>query len=561
MGRPRRADRGPRCAHVAARPARPRRPRADRRDRRRRRREGRQARRGRGVPLLRPHLHDGVLPAPDRPAADRPARLPAAGQGRPAGRRPRPPHRRRGPPGRREGRGADRPRRACAARRDAHEGLHHGGGALRLQAAPRRLLAPLLRRPRAQAHGLLRLHAAAHQRRQGPHRLLLLGAQGLLRHVLPDQDPVLSPEAIALVIAGLVAGATGSWSPCGFSMIETLGRRGRATPPACAAFTLGAPLGGVITFGGLAALGALLHGGRAALGVAAAIAIAGAALDAGNVRIVPQIRRQVPEPWRRVLPLPLAAGLYGVLLGMGFTTFVLSFAVPALAAVSVALGNVGLGIALGVAFGLGRALPIVALAPLCEREAGLRAMTAMAERPGLLRAARAGGAAALVLCAVAFAGGAARAATPTVAAGAATDPTVAADGTLGWQVPGGVGRVSRAGALQDLPGSHPAFGGPYLAYVDRDQIVVTDQGDGSSRTILAPGADALAVGPRWLAWRAGGPERLLVLDLADPAAAPRTVTRVPDPATLSRPTLDADVLAYAVAGRTGSTIRSLDLAS
>ena len=44
------------------------------RDRRGRARDGRlagRARRGRGVPLLRPHLHDRLLPAPDRPAADR----------------------------------------------------------------------------------------------------------------------------------------------------------------------------------------------------------------------------------------------------------------------------------------------------------------------------------------------------------------------------------------------------------------------------------------------------------------------------------------------------------
>ena len=32
------------------------------------------------------------------------------------------------------------------------------------------------------------------------------------------------------------------------------------------------------------------------------------------------------------MPLPLAAGLYGVLLGLGFTTFILTFAVWALAA-------------------------------------------------------------------------------------------------------------------------------------------------------------------------------------------------------------------------------------
>jgi hypothetical protein len=371
---------------------------------------------------------------------------------------------------------------------------------------------------------------------------------------------VLSPEAIALVIAGLVAGATGSWSPCGFSMIETLGRRGRATPPACAAFALGAPLGGVITFGGLAALGALLHGGRAALGVAAAIAVAGAALDAGGVRIAPQIRRQVPEPWRRVLPLSVAAWLYGVLLGMGFTTYVLSFAVPALAAVSVALGDVGLGIALGVAFGLGRALPIVVLAPLCERESGIRAMTAMSERPGLLRAARAGGAA-LLLCALAFTGSAARAQAPTVAAGGATDPTVSADGTLAWQVPGGPGRALRGGTLENLPGTHPAFGGSWLAYVVSDTVTLDNLVDGSQKSVLAPAADALAVSDRWLAWRAADPERIVTFDLQNPAAQPRNVARVPTPATLSRPALEGDTLVWAVAGRTGSTIRSLDLAT
>ena len=39
------------------------------------------------------------------------------------------------------------------------------------------------------------------------------------------------------------------------------------------------------------------------------------------------------------------------------------------------------------------------------------------------------------------------------------------------------------------------------------------------------------------------------------------MARVPTPATLSRPSLDGDVVAYAVAGRTGSVIRTLDLVS
>jgi hypothetical protein len=45
--------------------------------------------------------------------------------------------------------------------------------------------------------------------------------------------------------------------------------------------------------------------------------------------------------------VPLAAAGYGALLGLGFTTFVLSFAVWALAGMSVALGDPGLGIASG----------------------------------------------------------------------------------------------------------------------------------------------------------------------------------------------------------------------
>ena len=366
---------------------------------------------------------------------------------------------------------------------------------------------------------------------------------------------------IALTLAALAAGATGSWSPCGFSMIDTLGGRGRATAPACAAFALGAPAGGVLTFGGFALAGAALHSGRAALGVAAAIALAGAVLDAAGAPVLPQVRRQVPEPWRRVLPLPAAAALYGVLLGMGFTTYVLSFAVPALAAVMVALGDPALGVGVGVAFGAGRALPVVVLAPLAGREAGARAMTAMAERPAVLRAARAAGAAALLLCAALLAAAPARAAArPVVVVSSGTDPTAGPDGSLAWQRPAAQGYVLRAGTVQALPGGHPALGGPWLAYATTSAIELTNS-DGSTRTVPAAGADAVAVGARWLAWRRPGPHHLDVLDLADPAATPRTVAEVPAPASLSRPSLDGDRLVYAVAGRRGSTIRAVNLAT
>jgi hypothetical protein len=102
------------------------------------------------------------------------------------------------------------------------------------------------------------------------------------------------------------------------------------------------------------------------------------------------------------MPLPLAAGLYGVLLGLGFTTFILTFAVWALAGVSVALGDPALGVAIGLAFGAGRLLPVVVLAPASRSARGAWLHAAMAERPRILRSLRAIDAVALTACAVAL---------------------------------------------------------------------------------------------------------------------------------------------------------------
>src|SRR5947207_6608539 len=153
----------------------------------------------------------------------------------------------------------------------------------------------------------------------------------------------MSALELSLVAAALVIGLTGAWSPCGFSMVETIGlagdeeRRG-TTLAACATFAPGAVVGGVATFGLLALLGYAIHGagGRVAYLVAAVIAVAAAVAEARGVRIAPQIRRQLPEGWRWTMPLPIAAALYGVLLGLGFTTFVLTFGVWALAGISLA---------------------------------------------------------------------------------------------------------------------------------------------------------------------------------------------------------------------------------
>ena len=211
-----------------------------------------------------------------------------------------------------------------------------------------------------------------------------------------------------LILAAAVAGVTGAWSPCGFSMVETLAphgyaRRLRTSLAACVTFALGALAGGAITFGGLALAGAALGaGGPAAVGAAAVVAVAAAAGEARGLRIAPQIRRQVPEAWRRVLPVPLAAAGYGVLLGLGFTTFVLSFAVWALAGASIALGDPALGLAIGLAFGAGRALPVIALAPFAGTERGGAITAAMCERPAILLGLRRVDAVALAACALAL---------------------------------------------------------------------------------------------------------------------------------------------------------------
>jgi hypothetical protein len=217
---------------------------------------------------------------------------------------------------------------------------------------------------------------------------------------------------IALTAAAFVAGMTGSWSPCGLSMISTLGPRDRAsidraegsrsmsrerrfhsggrltTIAACIAFVPGAVLGGVLTFGSLAVAGSVIGGGPVALAAGALVVLGAAALELRGTPIVPQVRRQVPEHWRRVMPLPLAAAGYGVLLGLGFTTFVLTFAVPALAGASLAVGDPVTGVAIGLAFGVGRALPVVVLAPFSRTEFGLRVSELMMERPSVLRSFR-----------------------------------------------------------------------------------------------------------------------------------------------------------------------------
>jgi hypothetical protein len=374
---------------------------------------------------------------------------------------------------------------------------------------------------------------------------------------------------IALVAAALAAGLTGAWSPCGFSMVETIGPTGhhggrRLTLAACVTFAAGALAGGAATFASLAWLGSVLHGAGGGIAVIVAAVIAGAAAlgEARGARIVPQIRRQVPESWRRIMPLPLASGLYGILLGLGFTTFVLTMAVWALAGVSVALGDPRIGLLIGLAFGAGRALPVIALAPGIDRERSIRLAELMAERPSILRGFRLADAGLLTLCLVLLLSGGAQAATPAVTPPAA-DPA-AAGGALAWQRPGGgAASLSEGGQTRSLPGRDPAVGGGHAAVRNGNEVTVLRRDTFELVTrIRVTGAGPLAVSDRWLVVhaRTTRSDRLVAMELV-PGASPRTIARRNAPVQLGRPALEGSIAVWHLAGRTVSRIVERDLST
>lgn len=369
---------------------------------------------------------------------------------------------------------------------------------------------------------------------------------------------------VVLVVAATLAGLAGTWSPCGFSMIETIGpaghEGGRATTlAACLTFTLGALGGGVLTFGLLAAVGAVLQGAdqRAAYVAAAALALLAAAAEIRGVPILPQLRRQLPEHWRRVMPMPVAAGLYGVLLGLGFTTFVLTFGVFALAGIVFALGEPATGIAVGLAFGIGRALPITLIAPIAHRESGIAITEAMAERPAIYRGVRFGDGLALVAAAAALILTAPADAAQTGPKPGA-DPSVAS-AALAYQRPGGNGYLRRAGSDIPLPGHDPAIGAGRIAVIAAGQIQVLSTTDLTLiGTVPAPGADAVAISRKWVVWRAHlhGRDFMRARRLVDPAAPGRQISlgRAGRRGQLGRPSVDGNRLVYARAQQTENVI-------
>jgi hypothetical protein len=317
--------------------------------------------------------------------------------------------------------------------------------------------------------------------------------------------------------------------------------RGRAG----AAFAAGLALGAAAVFTALAAVGAAV-GGPFVPVVAVAIAVAAVVSDALGLRVRPQIHLQVPEPWRRTMPLERALFLYGLLLGTGLMTFVPATAAWALPVLCLALGSLGAALAIATGFAAGRALPVLVLAARGGE-------TVLAERPQGLRLLRVLAAASL-LCALV----AGRVEAAGTIASPGGDPS-AAGTDLAWQQPGIGGFLRRGAVTAPLPGDNPAVGATFVAWHKGPLVTVAD------RTTLAPvladsipGVQKLAVSRRWLAYRT--PTEIHVRPVSETGPG-TTVVKVTQPATLGRPALGVDLLVFHRASRDSSWITAVNAVS
>lgn len=129
------------------------------------------------------------------------------------------------------------------------------------------------------------------------------------------------------------------------------------------AYVLGSVGGGAATGGMAGAIGAVALGwlgDAAALTVLAVAAVTAAALEPVSERL-PMVRRQVDEDWlTRYRGWVYGAG-FGFQLGAAFTTHVSSSLVHLTFAAALLTRSVAAGAAVGVVFGLVRALPVTAL--------------------------------------------------------------------------------------------------------------------------------------------------------------------------------------------------------
>jgi len=167
----------------------------------------------------------------------------------------------------------------------------------------------------------------------------------------------------------VTAAVRSTWSPCGLSMMSTITplaerARGRRYGLTALWFILGATLGGLVT-GALAAVLAVAvastsatAAGLAAVGSVAALA-AGAA-DLGLLgRPLPHLRRQVNEQWLEQFRSWVYGAGFGLQIGSGFMTYIMTAAVYLVVVLAALLGSPAGALLIGGLFGLVRGSAIL----------------------------------------------------------------------------------------------------------------------------------------------------------------------------------------------------------
>jgi hypothetical protein len=174
------------------------------------------------------------------------------------------------------------------------------------------------------------------------------------------------------VVTAVVAAARGMWSPCGLSMLSSLNpvserARGNRFWLTALWYFVGAVVGGAVLGAGCAV--AAFGVGRIGLSSAmvwslAAVAALIAVLSDTRVfgRSLPDHPRQVDERWLVRYRRWIYAGGYGVQIGTGFATYIMTSAVYLVAVLAVLTGSVPRAFAIGVTFGVARGLTILVAA-------------------------------------------------------------------------------------------------------------------------------------------------------------------------------------------------------
>jgi hypothetical protein len=188
---------------------------------------------------------------------------------------------------------------------------------------------------------------------------------------------------LLLFFLAAVAALRGMWSPCGLSMLSTLNpvserARGHRFWATSCWYIVGAVVGGGLLGAGCAVLAFGFGRLDAAPGVSWSLALVGAGIAVlSDIRIggwsLPLHPRQVDERWVDRYRRWLYASGYGVQIGSGFATYIMTAGVYLVALLAVLTGSPSQALAGGVVFGLARGLSI-AVAAAGRTPAALRAV-------------------------------------------------------------------------------------------------------------------------------------------------------------------------------------------